>query len=81
MAMTWQLTGRPHRIRENVCGGSFGGPDVRIEVHDNGGPWNQGMVDPTRHHGLDIVCAVPANEEFRRDHTRRSILVRGDRPE
>ena len=31
---------------------------ARIEVQDNGGPWNQGMIDPTRHHGLDIIRAV-----------------------
>ena len=31
---------------------------VRIEVQDDGGPWNQGMIDPTRHHGLDIVRAI-----------------------
>ncbi len=28
---------------------------ARIEVQDNGGLWSQAMVDPTRHHGLDIV--------------------------
>ena len=31
---------------------------ARIEVQDDGGPWNQGMIDPTRHHGLDIVRGI-----------------------
>ena len=31
---------------------------ARIEVQDDGGPWNQGMIDPARHHGLDLVRAV-----------------------
>ena len=31
---------------------------ARIEVQDSGGPWNQGMIDPTRHHGLDVIRAV-----------------------
>jgi hypothetical protein len=34
------------------------GRHTRIDVQDNGGPWNQAMVDPARHHGLDIVRAV-----------------------
>jgi anti-sigma regulatory factor (Ser/Thr protein kinase) len=52
--------------RSRLPGGTFTvramvSPDpdlcVRIEVQDNGGPWNQGMIDPARHHGLDIVRA------------------------
>jgi anti-sigma regulatory factor (Ser/Thr protein kinase) len=51
--------------RSRLPGGTFTvraiiSPDhyARIEVQNNGGPWNQGMIDPTRHHGLDIVRAV-----------------------
>lgn len=55
--------------------------DVRIEVHDNGGPWNQGMVDPTRHHGLDIVRAVADEWGINGDHISRTIWARFDRPE
>jgi hypothetical protein len=49
-----RLSGATFTVRAIVS------PDlrVRIEVQDNGGPWNQGMIDPTRHHGLDIVRAV-----------------------
>jgi anti-sigma regulatory factor (Ser/Thr protein kinase) len=25
---------------------------TRIEVQDDGGPWNQAMIDPARHHGI-----------------------------
>jgi Histidine kinase-like ATPase domain len=54
--------------RSRLPGGTFTvraviSPDhyARIEVQDNGGPWNQGMIDPTRHHGLDIVRLSPTN--------------------
>jgi anti-sigma regulatory factor (Ser/Thr protein kinase) len=52
-----------------------------IEVQDNGGPWNQGMVDPTRHHGLDIVRAVADEWGIDGDHTSRTIWARFDCPE
>lgn len=51
---------------------------VRIEVQDNGGPWNQGMIDPTRHHGLDIVRAVADEWGIDGDHTSRTIWARFD---
>src|SRR6266853_5879240 len=42
--------------RSRLPGGTFTvraviSPDhyARIEVQDNGGPWNQGMIDPARH--------------------------------
>jgi two-component sensor histidine kinase len=54
---------------------------VLIEVQDNGGPWNQGMIDPTRHHGLDIVRAVADEWGIEGDHTSRTIWARFDRPE
>ena len=59
------------------------GPDlyVRIEVEDNGGPWNQGMIDPTRHHGLDIVRAVADEWGIDGDQTSRTIWARFDWPE
>jgi anti-sigma regulatory factor (Ser/Thr protein kinase) len=55
--------------------------DVQIEVQDNGGPWNQGMIDPARHHGLDIVRAVADEWGIDGDHTSRTIWVRFDCPE
>lgn len=52
--------------------------DVRIEVQDNGGPWNQGMIDPTRHHGLDLVRAVADEWGIDGDPATRTIWVRFD---
>ena len=46
---------------------------ARIEVQDDGGPWNQGMIDPTRHHGLDIVRAVADEWGIDGDYTSRTI--------
>ena len=51
---------------------------VRIEVQDNGGPWKQGMIDPTRHHGLDIVRALADEWGIDGDHTTRTIWARFD---
>jgi anti-sigma regulatory factor (Ser/Thr protein kinase) len=51
---------------------------VRVEVQDDGGPWNQGMIDPTRHHGLDIVRAVADEWGIDGDHTSRTIWARFD---
>ena len=57
-------------------------PDgARIEVQDNGGPWNQGMIDPTRHHGLDIVRTVADEWGIDGDQTTRTIWARFDWPE
>ena len=54
---------------------------ARIEVRDNGGPWNQAMVDPARHHGLDIVRAVADEWGIDGDHASRTIWARFDWPE
>jgi anti-sigma regulatory factor (Ser/Thr protein kinase) len=54
---------------------------AQVEVQDDGGPWNQGMVDPTRHHGLDIVRAVADEWGIGGDHTTRTIWARFDCPE
>lgn len=57
-------------------------PDgARIEVQDDGGPWNQGMIDPTRHHGLDLVRAVADEWGIEGDSTSRTIWARFDCPE
>ena len=55
-------------------------PDLhaRIEVQDDGGPWNQGMIDPARHHGLDIVRAVADEWGIDGDHATRTIWARLD---
>ena len=49
---------------------------ARIEVQDDGGPWNQGMIDPTRHHGLDIVRGVADEWGIDGDYTSRTIWAR-----
>jgi serine/threonine-protein kinase RsbW len=51
---------------------------ARIEVQDDGGPWNQGMIDPTRHHGLDIVRAVADEWGIDGDPSSRTIWARFD---
>jgi hypothetical protein len=68
----------PDAIGDPVADGVV---QARIEVQDNGGPWNQGMVDPTRHHGLDIVRAVADEWGIDGDHTTRTIWARFDWPE
>jgi hypothetical protein len=54
---------------------------ARIEVQDDGGPWNQGMIDPTRHHGLDIVRALADEWGIDGDRTTRTIWARFDWPQ
>jgi anti-sigma regulatory factor (Ser/Thr protein kinase) len=54
---------------------------TRIEVQDDGGPWNQAMIDPARHHGLDIVRAVADEWGIDEDHASRTIWARFDWPD
>ncbi len=72
-----RLPGGTFTVRATVS------PDLyaRIEVEDDGGPWNQGMIDPTRHHGLDIVRALADEWGIDGDHTTRTIWARFDWPE
>jgi anti-sigma regulatory factor (Ser/Thr protein kinase) len=72
-----RLPGGTFTVRATVSPGHH----VRIEVQDNGGPWNQGMVDPARHHGLDIVRAVADEWGIDGDQTGRTIWARFDCPE
>jgi len=74
--------------RSRLPGGTFTvratvNPDrcATVEVQDNGGPWNQAMIDPTRHHGLDIVRALADEWGIDGDHTSRTIWARFDWPE
>ncbi len=69
-----RLPGGTFTVRVAVSRDSF----TRIEVEDNGGPWNQGMVDPARHHGLDIVRALADEWGINGDHTTRTIWARFD---
>ncbi len=72
-----RLPGGTFTVRATVS------PDLyaRIEVEDDGGPWNQGMIDPTGHHGLDIVRALADEWGIDGDHTTRTIWARFDWPE
>jgi serine/threonine-protein kinase RsbW len=64
-------------VRVTVCPELY----TRIEVEDDGGPWNQAMTDPTRHHGLDIVRALADEWGIDGDRTTRTIWARFDWPE
>jgi two-component sensor histidine kinase len=43
-------------VRAEILDGSY----VRIEVHDDGGPWRRRAPDDSRPHGLDIVAILAA---------------------
>lgn len=49
-------TGGAFTVRAEVAEGSH----VRIEVHDNGGPWSRCAHQDDRPHGLDIVASLAA---------------------
>ena len=72
-----RLPGGTFTVRATVSPGLH----ARVEVEDNGGPWNQGMIDPTRHHGLDIVRALADEWGIHGDHATRTIWARFDWPE
>jgi hypothetical protein len=81
-------TTRARHSRSRLPGGTFTvratvhpGLYARMEVEDNGGPWNQGMIDPSRHHGLDIVRALADEWGINGDRTTRTIWARFDWPE
>ena len=52
-----------------------------IEVEDNGGPRTPATSDPTRYHGLDIICALAADWGIAGDHATRTIWARFDWPD
>jgi anti-sigma regulatory factor (Ser/Thr protein kinase) len=72
-----RLPGGTFTVRVTISPGRY----VQIEVQDNGGPWNQGMIDPARHHGLDIVRAVADEWGIEGDNAARTIWARFDWPE
>ena len=67
-----RLPGGTFNVRATVSTDLY----ARIEVQDDGGPWNQGMIDPTRHHGLDIVRAFADEWGIDGDYTSRTIWAR-----
>jgi histidine kinase-like protein len=52
-----RLPGGIFTVRAIVSPGHY----ARIEIQDNGGPWNQAMIDPARHHGLDTFVPSPTS--------------------
>jgi signal transduction histidine kinase len=51
---------------------------VRIEVHDNGGPWTPATADPAGHHGLDIIRALATDWGIDGDTTTRTAWATFD---
>src|SRR5580693_7162649 len=43
-----RLPGGTFTVQATISPGCY----TRIEVQDDGGPWNQAMIDPARHHGI-----------------------------
>ena len=71
-----RLSGGTFTVQAIISPGRY----TRIEVQDDGGPWNQAMIDPARHHGLDIR-AVADEWGIDGDHASRTIWARFDWPE
>jgi two-component sensor histidine kinase len=63
-----RLPGGTFTVRILISRGDF----IRIEVHDNGGPWTRASGDSTGHHGLDIVRALADKWGTDGNHTRRT---------
>jgi anti-sigma regulatory factor (Ser/Thr protein kinase) len=74
-------TGRPggtFTVRTDISPGSH----VRIEVHDDGGPWPQPArgpgTDPDRPHGLDIITTLATAWGITETGTGRAVWARID---
>jgi hypothetical protein len=53
---------------------------VRVKIEDSGGPWTPAISDPTRRHGLDIVCALASDWGIDGEDAVRVIWARFDWP-
>ena len=53
---------------------------IRIEVHDNGGPWTPVVSDTERHHGLDIVRIHATDWGIDGDQASRTAWARFNWP-
>src|SRR6266705_2741685 len=71
-----RLPGGTFTVRAIVSRGDF----IRIEVHDNGGPWTPARANTTGHHGLDIVQALATNWGIDGDTTSRMACATFDWP-
>lgn len=72
-----RLPGATFTVRATVSPGHY----ARIEVQDNGGPWNQAVTGSARYHGLDIIRALADAWGSDGDHANRTIWARFDWPE
>ena len=54
---------------------------ARIEVEDSGGTWTDPVPDPSRGHGLDIICALAADWGIDGDCRTRAVWARIDWPD
>jgi serine/threonine-protein kinase RsbW len=61
-----------------VCAELHTGGSVRIEVEDQGGPWNRPAPGTDPRHGLDIIHALAADWGIDGDCRTRTIWVRLD---
>jgi serine/threonine-protein kinase RsbW len=63
-----RLRGGTFTVRIMISRGDF----IRIEVHDQGGPWTSATTGSTGHHGLDIVGALADKWGTDGNHTTRT---------
>src|SRR6266702_5012792 len=68
-----RLPGGTFTVRAIISRGDY----IRIEVHDNGGPWAPAMADQSGHHGLDIIRAFATEWGIEGEHTGRAPSGRG----
>jgi len=72
-----RLPGGTFTVRAAVSPGRY----ARVEVQDNGGPWNQAVTGSARYHGLDIIRAVADAWGIGGGHATRTVWARFDWPE
>jgi serine/threonine-protein kinase RsbW len=72
-----RLPGGTFTVRAAVSPGRY----ARVEVQDNGGPWNQAVTGSARYHGLDIIRAVAEAWGIDGGHATHTVWARFDWPE
>jgi anti-sigma regulatory factor (Ser/Thr protein kinase) len=71
-----RMPGGTFTVRTTISPGNY----AWVEVEDSGGPWTPANSDPTRRHGLNIVCALASDWGIDGDDAVRVIWARFDRP-
>ena len=69
-----RLPGGTFTVRATISPGNY----AWIEVEDSGGSWTPAVSDPTRRHGLHIVCALASDWGIDGNDTARIIWARLD---